>query len=50
MYDMTEKSPQATMMSTMPVTTADVAASPTAEALFPHCRPRRQPEKATSTP
>ena len=34
----------------MPVTTAEVAASPTAAALVPHCIPRRQPASATSTP
>ena len=38
------------MMKTMPVTTAEVAASPTAEALLPHCMPRRQPATAISTP
>ena len=40
----------ATMMLTMLVTTADVVAAPTAEALLPHCIPRRQPESATITP
>jgi hypothetical protein len=38
------------MMKTIPVTTAEVAASPTEEALFPHCRPRRHPEIAIKTP
>jgi len=37
-------------MKTIPVTTAEVAASPTAEALRPHCMPRIQPESAISTP
>ena len=32
------------------VTTADVAASPTAEALRPHCIPLRHPASATRTP
>ena len=40
----------ATMMATMLVTTAEVAAYPTAEALLPHCIPLRQPERATKTP
>ena len=40
----------ATTMVTMPVTTAEVVASPTAEALRPHCMPRRQPDRAISTP
>ncbi len=40
----------ATMMLTIPVTTAEVAASPTAEALRPHCIPRRHPARATNTP
>jgi hypothetical protein len=30
------KTPQAATMATMPVTTAEVAASPTAEELLPH--------------
>ena len=38
------------MMLTIPVTTAEVVASPTAEALRPHCMPRRQPARATRTP
>ncbi len=38
------------MIPTMAVTTADVAASPTAEALRPHCMPRMQPASATITP
>jgi hypothetical protein len=42
--------PQALMMKTIPVTTALVAASPTAEELLPHYMPRRQPEIAISTP
>ena len=46
----TVKMASATMMKTMPVTTAEVAASPTAAALRPHCMPRRQPAMATSTP
>ena len=37
-------------MPTIAVTTAEVAASPTAEALRPHCMPRMQPESATITP
>jgi ABC-type phosphate/phosphonate transport system permease subunit len=40
----------ATMIATILVTTADVAAYPTAEALLPHCMPLRQPERATKTP
>jgi hypothetical protein len=40
----------ATIILIIPVTTADVAASPTAEALRPHCIPLRQPERATRTP
>jgi NADPH-dependent ferric siderophore reductase len=39
-----------TMMSTMPVTTADVVAAPTAAELRPHWIPRRHPATATSTP
>ncbi len=38
------------MIQTMPVTTADVAAAPTAAALRPHCMPRRQPARATRAP
>ena len=38
----------ATVMLTIPVTTADVVASPTAEALRPHWIPLRQPASATS--
>ena len=37
----------ATMMLTMPETTADVVALPTADALRPHCTPRRQPASPT---
>jgi len=40
----------ATIMLTMLVTTAEVAAYPTAEALLSHCIPRRHPERATRTP
>ncbi len=40
----------ATIILTMPVTTAEVAAYPTAEALLSHCIPRRHPERATKTP
>jgi hypothetical protein len=40
----------ATMILTMLVTTAEVAAYPTAEALLSHCIPRRHPERATKTP
>ena len=40
MLHMTVISAVAIMMATMPVTTADVAASPTAEALRPHWIPR----------
>jgi hypothetical protein len=47
---MTAKSPSEAMIQTMPVTTADVAAAPTAEALRPHCMPRRQPASATRAP
>ena len=39
-----------TMIPTIAVTTAEVAASPTAEALRPHCIPRMQPDSATITP
>ena len=38
------------MIQTIPVTTAEVVASPTAEALRPHCIPRKQPASATNTP
>jgi hypothetical protein len=37
-------------IATIAVTTADVAASPTADALRLHCIPLRQPERATSIP
>ena len=37
-------------MKTIPVTTAEVAARPTAEELRPHCMPRMQPAMATRTP
>ncbi len=40
----------ATTMLTIPVTTAEVVASPTAEALRPLRTPRRHPASATSTP
>jgi hypothetical protein len=43
-------SPVATMMATIEVTTAEVVASPTAEALRPHCIPLRHPARDTSTP
>src|SRR5262249_48756528 len=46
----TAKIPSATTSSTMLVTTAEVAASPTADALLPHCMPRRQPERAIRRP
>ena len=46
----TAKTPSVTMMKTMAVTTAEVAARPTAEALRPHWIPRMQPQIATSTP
>jgi hypothetical protein len=46
----TAKKPSATTIRTMLVTTAEVAASPTAEALLPHCMPRRQPESAIRMP
>jgi xanthine/CO dehydrogenase XdhC/CoxF family maturation factor len=39
-----------TTMKTIPVTTAEVAARPTAEELRPHCMPRMQPAMATRTP
>ncbi len=42
--------PVATMMATIEVTTAEVVASPTAEALRPHWIPLRQPARATKTP
>jgi hypothetical protein len=38
------------MMATMEVTTAEVVASPTADALRPHCIPLRHPARAISTP
>src|SRR5262249_5076290 len=50
MENSTANRPQAPMMSTMLVTTAEVVASPTAEALLPHSMPRRQPEMATRAP
>lgn len=37
-------------MNTIAVTTAEVVASPTAEALRPHCMPRKHPETATIAP
>ena len=37
-------------MKTMLVTTADVVAMPTSDALRPHCMPRMQPATATMTP
>ncbi len=40
----------ATMMLTMLVTTADLVASPTAEALLPHCMPLRHPATAMRIP
>jgi hypothetical protein len=40
----------ATIILTMLVTTAEVAAYPTAEALLSHCMPLRHPESATKTP
>src|SRR5690606_20548029 len=40
----------ATMIETMPETTADVAASPTADELPADCMPRKQPKSATSAP
>ena len=39
-----------TMMLTIPVTTAEVAARPTAAELRPHSIPRRHPAIATRTP
>ena len=33
-----------------PAAAAEVVAAPTAEALRPHCRPRRQPARAIKTP
>jgi hypothetical protein len=42
--------PQATTIHTIPVTTARVAASPTAEELRPHWKPRKHPEIAIITP
>src|SRR5713101_1185005 len=50
MLKMTVISASDTMMNTMPVTTAEVAAAPTAAELRPHCMPRRQPAMATSIP
>ena len=47
---MTAKIPSVTMIITIAVTTAEVAASPTAEALRPHWIPRIQPAMATITP
>src|SRR6185369_15282983 len=44
------KLPSATTMATMLLTTAEVAASPTADALLPHWIPRRQPNSAIRTP
>src|SRR5262249_49663212 len=46
----TAKMPSVTMIQTMPSTTAEVAASPTAAASRPQVMPRRQPASATSTP
>jgi hypothetical protein len=40
----------ATIILTMLVTTAEVAAYPTADALLSHCIPRRHPERATKIP
>ena len=37
-------------MATIPVTTADVAASPTAEELLPHWSPLKQPDKGDQHP
>src|SRR6266852_4614120 len=50
MLKMTVISASDTMMNTMPVTTAEVAAAPTAAELRPHCIPLRQPAMATSIP
>ncbi len=36
MWNTSAKAPHATTMKTIPVTTAEVAASPTAEELLPH--------------
>ena len=47
---MTAKAPSDAIIQVMPVTTADVVASPTAAALVPHCIPRKQPVSATKTP
>ncbi len=44
------RTPEASTISTIAVTTAEVAAWPTAAALRPHYMPRRQPEVATSAP
>jgi len=38
------------MISTIPVTTAEVATSPTDAELFPHCMPLRQPAIAIIAP
>ena len=46
----TVKTASVTMIQTIPVTTAEVAASPTAAALRPLCMPRKQPAKATTAP
>ena len=46
----TAKIPSSTIINTIEVTTAEVAASPTAEALRPHSMPLRQPVMATTTP
>jgi hypothetical protein len=40
----------AKIIETILVTTAEVAAYPTSEALLPHCMPRRQPDRATRMP
>jgi hypothetical protein len=50
MKKVTAKKPQAQITSTMPVTTAEVVASPTAEALRPLWRPRRHPATAMRIP
>src|SRR5580704_10585262 len=46
----TAKRPQAITIATIPVTTASVAASPTADELLPHWNPRRHPEYAITIP
>ncbi len=46
----TANMPEATTIMTIAITTACVAASPTAEELLPHWKPRRQPAIAISTP